>query len=94
MSNKFISCHADGTVHGTSTVKFLMSQVGANTHRNLAALYDDSRLTYIDFVRDMKFSSGICFISEELANALEMKKDQDGQLVWIPFKTKKQKEIK
>jgi len=86
--------HADGTVHGSSTVKFLKTHVGANTHKNLASLSDYNELVYVDFVRDMKFSSGICFISKELADALEMKKDERGQLVWIPILDSKGKVVK
>ena len=77
--------HVDIDVHGSSTVKFLMTHVGANTHKNLANLSDNERLTFIDAVGDLKCGSGIYFISEELAEVLKMKKGQYGQLHWIPI---------
>ncbi len=76
--------HADMTVHGTATLRKLMTEVGATTPPDLAALADSDEFVYVDCVRDMKFRSGICFISKELAIALGMKKGQRGQLVWIP----------
>ena len=75
--------HVDMTVHGSSTVKFLRTHVGANTHKNLASLSDYDRLTHIDCVEDFKCKSGIYFISEELAQALGMKLGQRGQLIWV-----------
>ena len=65
--------HADMTIHGKATVEILL---------DLASLNPNEELVYVDCVRDMKFRSGICFISKELADALDMKQGQRGQLNW------------
>jgi len=79
-----MSEHADMTIGGAATVGKLIKDVGYNTHPGLDSLGTHEELVCLDCTRDLKFKSGICFISKELADALGMERGQRGQLVWIP----------
>lgn len=91
-----INNHVDMTIDGFASVGFLLDgwKYCVNPIKDLNLLNEVDQLVCLDAVRDMKCEKGLYHISKELADALNMKKGQRGQLVWVPILDAEGKEIK